>query len=253
MTPGRAPTRQLERSLLRSGYPLVAGMDEVGRGALAGPVSVGVVVVDLRTRTAPAGLRDSKLLTPAAREALQAPVRRWCVASAVGHAAAAEIDAMGIIAALRLAANRALADLASAGQAPHAVILDGSHNWLAPPAQPPLFEDLEDDDGGPTVSALPPAGSGEPVVHCRVKADLTCAAVAAASVLAKHERDTLMTALDGEHPGYGWAVNKGYATPDHMAALRERAPSPQHRVSWRLPASPVAVHEGVPAGGMMVT
>ncbi len=222
-SPGsRAPTRTFERALLRSGHTLVGGVDEVGRGALAGPVSVGVVVVDLATRAAPQGLRDSKLLTPAARESLRGPVRRWCVAGAVGHASAGEIDAFGIVAALRTAARRALADLRAAGVWPEAVILDGSHNWLAPPSQGDLF----DHDPLPWET---------PVVHTRVKADLTCAVVAAASVLAKCERDGLMTVLDGEHPGYGWAVNKGYAVPEHLAALRALGPSAQHRVSWRLP------------------
>jgi ribonuclease HII len=248
-TPGtdasRPPTRTVERALLRSGNALVAGMDEVGRGALAGPVSVGVVVVDLRTRTAPTGLRDSKLLTPAAREALRAPLRRWGVARAVGHASAEEIDAIGIIAALRAAARRALAEVRAAGAWPDAVILDGSHDWLTAPRQGDLF--AVDHECEPT-----------PAVHLRVKADLTCAVVAAASVLAKCERDGLMVDLDAQHPGYGWAVNKGYAVPDHLAALRRLGPSPQHRVSWRLPdagdaeGGEPARREGVPARGMMV-
>lgn len=218
----RPPTRTVERSLLRAGHALVGGMDEVGRGALAGPVTVGVVVVDAATRTAPRGLRDSKLLAPAAREALCAPVRRWCVASAVGHASPAEIDSWGIIAALRAAGRRALAELRRAGAWPSAVILDGAHDWLAAPLQTGLFEATDDDE---------PA----PAVHLRVKADLTCSAVAAASVLAKCERDSIMTGLAAEHPGYGWAVNKGYAVPEHVAALRSRGPCDQHRRSWRLP------------------
>jgi ribonuclease HII len=212
----------MERALLRAGALRVAGVDEVGRGALAGPVSVGVVVVDAATRTAPRGLRDSKLLTPAAREALCGPVRRWCTASAVGHASPAEIDAWGIIAALRAAAHRALGELAAAGHAPDVVILDGAHDWLSPPAQGELF--------GPDVPA-----AAAPAVHTRVKADVTCAVVAAASVLAKCERDALLTALGAEHPGYRWVENKGYAVPEHLAALRALGPSPHHRVSWRLP------------------
>lgn len=222
MTAARVPTRTLERALLRSGHGLVAGVDEVGRGALAGPVSVGVVVVDLTTRAAPRGLRDSKLLTPAAREALRVPVRRWCVASAVGHASPREIDTWGIVAALRAAGHRALAELRAAGCVPEAVILDGSHDWLTPPAQGDLFDD-------------PAPGAPVPAVHLRVKADLTCAVVAAASVLAKCERDEILTGLADDHPAYGWAVNKGYAVPEHLAALRALGPSPHHRVSWRLP------------------
>lgn len=222
--PPRAPTRTFERALLRSGHALVAGVDEVGRGALAGPVTVGVVVVDLRTRTAPRGLRDSKLLTPAAREALCRPVRRWCVASAVGHATPGEIDSWGIIAALRAAGHRALGDLAAAGVVPDAVVLDGSHDWLTPPAQGELF-------GAPLPTAVVPP------VHVRVKADMTCAVVAAASVLAKVERDALMVELGNRQPAYGWVENKGYAVPEHLAALRALGPSPHHRVSWRLPCA----------------
>src|SRR5512140_2192453 len=116
------PTLRHERALLREGHLLVAGMDEVGRGALAGPVSVGVVVVDASVRTAPAGVRDSKLLTPAAREALVPRLRRWAVTWAVGHAEPDEIDRHGIIGALRLAARRALATLPDV---PTCVLLDG--------------------------------------------------------------------------------------------------------------------------------
>jgi len=218
----RPPTRQLERELLAAGHRLVAGMDEVGRGALAGPVSVGVVVVDESTGRLPRGLRDSKLLTPAAREALCEPVRRWSVGSAVGHAEAEEIDAIGIIAALRLAGTRALATLAEAGLVPDIVVLDGVHDWLTPP------EDLF-------------AGLGEPVptppVRTQVKGDMRCAAIAGASVLAKCERDAIMTELAGRHPEYGWEANKGYSAPGHLAALRELGPSEQHRRSWRLPTA----------------
>src|SRR5699024_10151840 len=114
----RAPSRHIERELIGAGHHLVAGMDEVGRGALAGPVSVGVVVVDATAGRLPAGLRDSKLLPPQVRERLCDPIRRWSRASAVGHASAAEIDAWGIIGALRLAGHRALERVAEAGAAP---------------------------------------------------------------------------------------------------------------------------------------
>ncbi|MDQ1293464.1 MAG: ribonuclease, partial [Actinomycetota bacterium] len=125
------PTLREERRLLRSGHSLVAGMDEVGRGALAGPVCVGVVVVDLRTPTAPAGVRDSKLLTPTARQSLVPALRGWARAHAVGHAEPEEIDGLGIIGALRLAGRRALAALSDP---PDCVLLDGSHDWLSAPA-----------------------------------------------------------------------------------------------------------------------
>jgi ribonuclease HII len=223
---GRAPSLRFERRLLRDGVRLLAGVDEVGRGALAGPVSVGVVVIDADVRSAPAGLRDSKLLTPAARERLAPRVRHWAVASAVGHASAAEIDAVGIIRALRLAAERALAGLPTM---PDHVLLDGSHDWLTRrPEQVDLFAAA--DPGDPLLPAAPP-------VTTRVKADLTCSAVAAASVLAKTERDAIMRELAVTHPAFGWDVNKGYAAPEHLAALQERGACAQHRRSWNLRAA----------------
>lgn len=235
----RVPTLRAERTLLRAGHRSVAGMDEVGRGALAGPVSVGVVVVDLGTRTAPSGVRDSKLLTPAAREALVPRLRRWAGAWAVGHAQPEEIDRFGIIAALRLAGHRALAALP---EPPDMVLLDGSHDWLTPPrtgsraVQEALF------DVGPAAVPEPPVREPaplpalclRPVVTTLVKADLKCAAVAAASVLAKVERDALMVERARLFPGYGWRENKGYAAPEHAAALRSLGPCEQHRRSWNL-------------------
>jgi ribonuclease HII len=210
------PTLRVERAMLRDGVRLLASVDEVGRGALAGPVSVGVVLVDLSVRTAPNGLRDSKLLTPEARQRLAPKVRRWAVAYAVAHASAAEIDEVGILCALRRAGERALAALP---EVPDAVLLDGSYDWLTRPP-PTLF----DDDVAPATYT----------VTTRVKADLSCAGVAGASVLAKTERDAIMVGLSEQHPEYGWAVNKGYATPDHRAALLERGPSALHRRTWNL-------------------
>lgn len=206
----------MERAYFAEGHVLVCGSDEVGRGSLGGPVSAGVVVVDASTSRVPAGLRDSKLLTPAAREALVPKIRRWAVASAVGHASAAEIDALGILAALRLAGERALATLAVE---PCVIVLDGNYDWFSRPAR----------------AAHSPRSAAPDNVVLRIKADLTCASVAAASVLAKVERDALMRELSCEHPQYGWAVNKGYATPEHLAALRDLGPCEQHRRSWRLP------------------
>ncbi len=220
----RAPTRQLERELLDSGHRLVAGMDEVGRGALAGPVSVGVCLVDASTGRLPRGLRDSKLLTAPAREALCEPVRRWSVGSAVGHAGPDEIDAFGIIAALRMAGTRALATLAAQGLVPDVVVLDGIHDWLTPPDD--LFGGLD-----PELPVLVPP------VRTQVKGDLRCAVIAGASVLAKCERDGMMVGLAEQHPAYGWEANKGYSAPGHLAALRELGPTELHRRSWRLPTA----------------
>ena len=112
------------------------------------------------------------------------------------------------------------------------VLLDGSHDWLSTPAQGELFG-LEDEPAAPSVPAMPSMAG--PRVHLRVKADRTCASVAAASVLAKCERDALMVDLAAQHPHYRWEENKGYASPEHIAALREHGPCVLHRRSWRLP------------------
>ncbi|QCB93979.1 ribonuclease HII [Cellulomonas shaoxiangyii] len=222
-----APHLRHERALLRDGHTFVAGMDEVGRGSLAGPVSVGVVVVDAGTRSAPRGVADSKLLTPAARRQLLPALGRWGVARAVGHASPQEIDERGIIAALRLAGTRALAAVVTVVERVDVVVLDGSHDWLTPPS-PDLFGTQDELFGDLHTVAVPR-------VHKRVKADRTCASVAAASVLAKCERDELMVRHAEDHPQYRWDENKGYAAPEHLAALRLHGPSPLHRRSWRLP------------------
>lgn len=238
------PSLREERRLLRTGHPLLAGMDEVGRGALAGPVTVGVVVVDLESRSAPTGVRDSKLLAPAVREALVPRLRRWARAYAVGHAEPEEIDAYGIIAALRLAGRRALASLTAV---PTCVLLDGNHNWLTGRTAP----EPADDEGLFPIEAVVPARipappvelAVDPVVHTMIKADLRCAAVAAASVLAKVERDRIMVERACHFPGYGWEENKGYSAPEHSSALRRLGPCVQHRRTWNLPL-------GDPAAGL---
>ena len=139
---------------------------------------------------------------------------------------------MGIVAALRLAGERALAAL---DVAPDLVLLDGSHDWLTRPA---LQESLFDDHPGPALAADLAQAEGlapAPGVVTRVKADLTCSAVAAASVLAKTVRDAALVAAAPSHPDYGWDENKGYASAEHCEALRRLGPSPWHRTSWRLP------------------
>ena len=227
----QAPTLRVERAMLRAGARTLACVDEVGRGALAGPVSVGVVVLDLGVGSAPTGLRDSKLLTPRARRELLPRLRRWPIASAVGHADPYEVDAVGIICALRVAAARAFALL---GVAPDQALLDGNHNWLSVPEEPDaLFPDPRRavGDNLADMSVVPPR------VTTRVRADLTCAGVAAASVLAKCERDAIMVDLAEQHPEYGWALNKGYSAPDHIEALRRFGPTSLHRRSWNLPGT----------------
>jgi len=210
---------------MAGGHGLVGGSDEVGRGSLGGPVSAGVVVVDDSTKRPPAGLRDSKLLTPSARQALVPRIEQWARAWGVGHASAAEIDSVGLLRALRLAGERAMAQLA---HFPGVVVLDGNYDWYRRPAPVPQSR-----------PAVEP-----PHVELRIKADLTCASVAAASVLAKVKRDRLMEELAVEYPDYGWATNKGYATRFHLVALRELGPSLQHRRSWRLPRRGEALPEG---------
>lgn len=228
MSPAVSPDRQLEKALLAS-HQLVAGMDEVGRGSLAGPVTVGLAVVGRHTPDLfPVGLADSKQLTARRRQALVPACREWLTDYAVAHASPAEIDALGIVGALRLAGIRALSQVAARGNRPTVVVLDGTANWLTAP--PPDLLTLADDD------ALPghpfPDGSW-PLVRMEVKGDARCAVVAAASVLAKVERDRLMETL--EDPGYGWASNKGYASQAHREALARLGASAQHRRSWRLP------------------
>ncbi len=218
----RKPSLRVERALQRDGHRVLAGMDEVGRGALAGPVTVGVVLIDESCRSAPPGVRDSKLLQPHARERIVPRIERWALAHAVGHASADEIDAVGIIAALRLAGMRALA---GCGVRPDLVILDGNHDWLTAPEDVGLLA-FAHEGGVPT-----------PPVTTMVKADLRCSSVAAASVLAKVTRDRLMVALGAEVTEYGWVDNKGYAAPEHLDALRRLGPCTWHRRSWRLPGT----------------
>jgi len=214
----KVPTLRYEREVWRTGAGLLAAIDEVGRGALAGPVSVGVVLLPPDAKPAPYGVADSKLLTPAAREQLVPRIRRWALDSAVGHASAAEIDAMGIIAALRLAAERAVTHLAAE---PAWVLLDGKHDYLTCPDELPLFADPEPDRWRCRVP-----------VRTVIKGDLKCASIAAASVLAKTERDGILRQLGREYPEYGFDVHKAYSCPSHFAALEEFGPSPVHRRSW---------------------
>lgn len=224
MTRAAAPTLELERSLLQTlpAGALVAGMDEVGRGALAGPVAVGVAVVSAASAEAPSTVRDSKLLRPAVRQQLVPQIRSWAVGSAVGMASPAEIDALGIVGALRLAGRRALESLEPTAR-PDLVLLDGSHDWLSAPSD--LLSLAADVEAGP-------AWDGP--VRTQVKGDMTCASIAGASVLAKVERDALMETLDAQHPAYGWARNKGYGAAAHRAALLERGVTEHHRRSWKL-------------------
>ncbi|OMH25011.1 ribonuclease HII [Tersicoccus phoenicis] len=252
----KRPSLRVERSLASPTCRLVAGIDEVGRGALAGPVAAGVVVVDAHAQRALTGVADSKLLSHQRRVDLVPRIRRWAVGSAVGMASAAEVDALGLTHALRLAGLRALRVLAGAGVVPDLVLMDGNHNWLRRP-EPTLLDGLgvgmDADalvldflDGG--VEPMVPVGPGphgstavaaaDPPVLTRIKADLTCTSVAAASVLAKVERDLLMIEAATRFPDFGWEINKGYATRSHRAAIDAVGPCELHRRTWRLGSLP---------------
>lgn len=240
---GSRVSLRVERELLAGSFEAVACVDEVGRGALAGPVCVAAAVVSASMSDVPDGLRDSKELSPAQRARLVPVLQRWAP-YAVGFASAAEIDRWGIVTGLRLAGLRALAGLPLR---PDVVLLDGNMDFLSAPRQLSLLDDQLACDGsvpdgsvsdgsvsdGSAAAALPSVVV--PPVRLLVGADKSCAGVAAASVLAKEARDAVMVELDGEFPRYKWAVNKGYASRDHVAALRRDGPCVHHRRSWRLP------------------
>ncbi|MEY5144750.1 MAG: hypothetical protein RL745_111 [Actinomycetota bacterium] len=199
---------ETEQSLVQPGQ-LLGGVDEVGRGALAGPVVVGIVVVDPHScGQVPPGLTDSKLLSPKRRRELVPLIHDWALYVGIGEASAADIDEVGIMTALALAAQRAMLDIDSRC---HAFLLDGSTNWL---------------DRSIAFRAAR--------TSTKVKADVTCAAVAAASVVAKVHRDALMVSVASDYPEYGWQGNKGYASADHRAAIEAHGPTEMHRLSWRL-------------------
>jgi ribonuclease HII len=211
------PRLTLERRLLKE-WPIVIACDEVGRGALAGPVAVGASVVtaaDARRRV-PQGLRDSKLVPEPKRAEVASRAAKWVSVSAVGWASNDEIDEIGIIRALGLATIRALADLRTHGVVPEEaiVILDGNHDYITP------------------------AGATGLTVRPVITADRDCASAAAASVIAKVARDALMTGLHDELPAYNWASNKGYASPDHREAIRAHGISRHHRASWSITDAP---------------
>ena len=203
-----APTLDEEHSIMALGFQTLGAIDEVGRGAIAGPATVGVVVINATVRTAPAGVRDSKQLSALQRRALVPVILAWAVDSAVGHASAEVVDEIGIIAALAHAAKQALRRLTVR---PDVILLDGSHDWL----------------GAHGIDDVP--------IITKVRADATCAAVGAASVLAKVQRDDLMIEMAQQFPRYGWEANKGYASARHMEAVREFGACIQHRRSWNLP------------------
>lgn len=218
------PSLRLEKSHFAAGRVTVIGVDEVGRGAIAGPVAVGVAAVTVDVRRVPQGLADSKLISAARRTELVPAVTRWA-RTAVGMASASVVDDRGIMHALGLAGARALETLVASGVSLDGavVILDGSFDWLSRALPPTL------------VPASAPLD-----VTVRVKADRDCASVAAASVVAKVERDALMVAAHDDAPHYAWASNKGYGSTAHYEAIRAVGPHALHRTTWLRADAPTA-------------
>jgi ribonuclease HII len=206
--------------MFAAGARVIIGMDEVGRGALAGPVAVGVCAISAPDDF-PEGLRDSKLLSAKRRVALEPLVRAWG-ACAVGDASAEEIDELGITRCLGLAGHRALVALHELGVpvADAVVLLDGKHDWLTPVLNSPL------------------------TVVTRIKADQDCGVVAGASVVAKVWRDDLMVSLAQQHPEFGWDGNKGYGAAVHMAAIATHGATDWHRRTWLHPRPEGASESG---------
>ena len=210
------PSLSFENSFFETGTRFVIGIDEVGRGSIAGPVAVGVALLDSQRDLVgwPEKLKDSKLISEKTREEIFPLVGNWVSGWAVGMATVEEIESKGIIEALSLAGARALEALVRDPALQQAItqdgvmmILDGAHNWL-----------------GARALGMP--------VTVKTKADRDCVSVACASVLAKVARDKLMLEIHEQYPSFGLASNKGYASEGHIAALREQGPSPVHRLSW---------------------
>ncbi len=192
------PTLNIERGLWSEGHEVVVGIDEVGKGAWAGPLTLVAVV--LPTDRVVAGVRDSKQLTELRREGLYDSIASWCVAWAVGHASNQECDELGMSQAQRLAAKRALSGL---GLEPSAVLVDGRWDFV---------------------------GNGN--AHTLVKGDEACLSIAAASVLAKVTRDRIMRSAAVDYPEYRFDSNKGYPCMKHRGAIARYGPTPLHRRSW---------------------
>jgi len=194
----KSPSLLVERELWASGHEVVVGMDEVGRGAWAGPISVGAAVIPQDKRVYK--IRDSKMLTSAERELMFERIASWCVTWAVGHASQEECDTLGMSAAQKLAADRALEGI---GVHADKVVLDGKWDFVG---------------RGTTIKL--------------VKGDARCLSIAASSILAKVVRDRIMRAEADNYPGYDFELNKGYPCPRHKTALRAYGPSAIHRRSW---------------------
>lgn len=211
------PSLQFEHTFWSRGFARVAGLDEAGRGAWAGPVVAGAVILPRVARVKSwwqndalrdlSGARDSKLLSPAQRDALYEPIRAHALASATGLATNDEIDALGIVPATRLAMQRALAALSVA---PDALLIDALERA---PRRTPL-------------PAIPL--SQKAIIH----GDQISLSISCASILAKVTRDRMLIELDTQLPGYSFAQHKGYGTAAHQVALAKLGASRAHRVSF---------------------
>lgn len=195
---GRGPTLSLEKHHWEAGAGAVVGLDEVGRGAWAGPLTIAAVVLPRDRRVY--GVRDSKVLTEARREELFDRVTGWCEAVGVGHVSHEECDEIGMSEAQRLAARRALE---ATGVVPDVVLVDGPWDFV----------------GGGVV---------ETVLH----GDAVCLSIATASIVAKVTRDRFMRAQAESYPGFDFERNKGYPCPRHKLALKGYGPTALHRRSW---------------------
>lgn len=216
------PTLDEERALAAQGFDIIVGFDEVGRGALAGPVMVGAAAVradDLDALNVPDGVADSKLLTERRREHIVDELKQWCAAYAVGQASNDEIDEWGISHALGIAALRALADVEKqiGPGCRIGAILDGPNDYIT--------KAVGSFDSPDVVPAH---------VICRVKGDRHCATVSCAAVIAKVTRDRLMVELAGAYAPYGWERNKGYGSAAHRQAIADHGVTPLHRRTWHL-------------------
>ena len=205
------PSLTEERKLWRAGFVRVAGLDEAGRGALAGPVVAGAVILAVNSKQEGlwAEVQDSKLLSPARREALAARIQAQAAAWSLGEASAAEIDASGIAPATRLAMRRAV-------------------QALSPPPDHLLIDWVQ------LKSLNLPQQSF-------TKGDLRIVSIASASILAKVHRDRLLCQLHEEFPAYGFHSHKGYGAPSHLAAIERFGPCPAHRRSF----APIRRDEGL--------
>ena len=197
-----APDLTFERSLWDAGIRVVAGIDEAGRGALAGPVAAGVVVLPNRPNLVDLmdGVRDSKQMTAKTRQHWAQKIEDLSAACQVGFADPDEVDDLGILPATRLAAMRAIARLPNI---PEHLLID--------------------------YISIPGSGISETSL---IKGDRRCLSIAAASILAKVRRDEYMLQMDEKYPNYGFASHKGYGTAKHLAAIKKFGPCPLHRMSF---------------------